>query len=67
MSLGISYGFQGSFQYSTVTVNDRPMTTSAGGQDDGEEANGALITVGGVGDSPDNPPDPDAFPTNARK
>ena len=35
------------------------MTSSAGGQDDGEGAgDGALITAGGVGDSYDSPPDP---------
>ena len=34
------------------------MTTWAGGNDDGADANGALITVGGVGDSTANPPDP---------
>lgn len=66
MALGISYGHQGTGQYSTVTVNDRPLTSSAGGQDDGEEANGALITVGGVGDSSGNPIDPLALPTGAR-
>ena len=60
LSLGISYGFQPSGQYSTVDVNAARMTTSAGGQDDGEPANGALITAGGVGDFNDNPPDPNA-------
>lgn len=58
MSLGISYGFQafGSAQYSEVDVNGSRLTSSAGGEDDGEPTNGALITVGGVGDSPANPP-----------
>jgi len=60
LSLGISYGFQPSGQFSTVDVNGTRMTSSAGGQDDGQGANGALITAGGVGDSNDNPPDPNA-------
>ncbi len=36
------------------------MTSAAGGNDDGgfENANGALITAGGVGDDPSNPLDP---------
>ena len=49
-----------------VQVNGRRLTTSAGGQDDGASANGALITVGGIGDSTANPSDPDALPTSAR-
>ncbi|MBA3757030.1 MAG: PEP-CTERM sorting domain-containing protein, partial [Nitrosomonas sp.] len=38
----------------------RPLTSAAGGNDDGsfEEANGALITAGGIGDSPLNPLNP---------
>jgi hypothetical protein len=60
MSLGISFGHQDERgeQYSVIDVNGRRMTTSAGGEDDGEVANGALLTVGGLGDSPDNPSDP---------
>lgn len=66
MSLGISYSFQDNAtqQYSIVDVNGRRMTTSAGGEDDGQPANGGLITVGGVGDSPTNPSDPYATPTD---
>lgn len=63
-SLGISYGYQGSEQSSHIDVNGIRMTTSAGGQDDGEPANGALITVGGIGDSTDNPADPNSGPNN---
>jgi hypothetical protein len=63
LSLGISYGFQPAGQFSTVDVNGTRMTTSAGGQDDGQPANGALITAGGVGDLNDNPPDPNANDT----
>ncbi|MEO8438730.1 MAG: Ig-like domain-containing protein [Spartobacteria bacterium] len=71
LSLGISFGFQGGGQYSQIDVStntNAPMrlTTSAGGQDDGEPADGALITVGGIGDTNDNPPDPDALPTDER-
>ena len=59
MSLGISFGYQTpstTVQYSIVTVNGSQLTQSAGGQDDGQAANGALITVGGIGDSIANPP-----------
>ncbi len=73
MSLGISYSCQSPVscgsagqQYSTVTVNGQRLTTSAGGEDDGASRNGALITVGGVGDSLDNPLTPLATPTGAR-
>lgn len=64
MSLGISYGFQtgNTEQYSIVGVNGDILTSSAGGQDDGGEENGSLITVGGVGDSRANPPDPLLIP-----
>lgn len=60
MSLGIGFGFQPSGQYSTINVNGRPLTSSAGGQDDGVSNNGGLITIGGIGDSPTNPTDPTA-------
>lgn len=59
MSLGISFGFiTGSTvnQFSTVDVNGTRVTSSAGGQDDGASANGALLTVGGIADSDANPP-----------
>jgi hypothetical protein len=59
MSLGISFGYQ-EFnvvnQFSVVKVNGSQMSTSAGGQDDGQPANGALITVGGIGDTNADPP-----------
>jgi hypothetical protein len=54
-SLGITFGFQPG-QFSTVDVNGVRLTSSAGGNDDGEDANGALMTVGGVGDTVGNPP-----------
>ncbi len=68
MSLGISYSYQsyGVQQYSQVDVNGQRMTTSAGGEDDGRPYNGALITVGGEGDSSANPVSPDATPTEPR-
>ena len=44
-SLGISFGFQPAGQYSRVDVNSQRLTTSAGGQDDGADANGALGNV----------------------
>lgn len=71
-ALGISYGYQQPNkekpnQYSIIDVstNTKPLqrlTTWAGGDDDGAPANGALITVGGTGDSTANPADPYAMP-----
>jgi len=58
MSLGIGYSYRPADQYSQVDIDGRRLTTSAGGQDDGQSYNGGLITVGGIGDSPDNPADP---------
>src|SRR6266496_577510 len=73
MSLGISYSCQqpafcGSAgqQYSVVDVNGKRLTSAAGGEDDGVSTNGALITAGGVGDSPANPTDPFGTPTDPR-
>ncbi len=67
-SLGISYGYQksGGGQRSLVDVNGQRITSSAGGEDDGYSANGGLITVGGIGDSNANPPDPNAGPSDPR-
>jgi hypothetical protein len=62
MSLGIGFGFQGGNQASNVDINGRRLTSSAGGQDDGGSFNGGLITVGGIGDDPANPVDPNAGP-----
>jgi hypothetical protein len=59
-ALGISYGYQPAGQYSLVDVNGQRLTTSAGGYDDGTPENGGLITVGGVGDNPANPVEPEA-------
>ena len=68
MGLGIGFSFQlfGGNQTSEVTVNGQRITSSAGGEDDGQSGNGALITVGGIGDDHDNPVDPFAAPTNIR-
>lgn len=67
MSLASSFSLQPSGQFTQVDVrtsnnpNARRLTSSAGGQDDGQGLNGALITVGGIGDSAENP-DPFASP-----
>lgn len=67
MALGISFGFQPAGQFSTVDVNGARLTSSAGGQDDCDiytppsnfcSQNGSLLTVGGLGDDPANPADP---------
>ena len=57
-SLGISFSHQPTGQFSQVDVNGIRLTTSAGGEDDGEASNGALLTVGGLDDSNANPSDP---------
>jgi hypothetical protein len=66
MTLGIGFGFQtsdgghtcGGIQFSTIDVNGSRLTSCAGNYDDGLGNNGALFTVGGVGDSILNPIDP---------
>ena len=67
MSVGSGFSFQGEAghicgssapQSSLVNVNGVRLTSCAGSFDDGFGNNGALITVGGVGDSTDNPADP---------
>lgn len=64
LSLASGHSFQGeaghlcgtqAAQSSIVDVNGKRLTSCAGGFDDGLGANGALITVGGVGDGDDNP------------
>ncbi len=64
MSLGISFGFQGNEQSSEVEINGIRLTSSAGGDDDGDGSgnDGSLITVGGIGDTNDNPADPNSGP-----
>ncbi len=50
MGLGISFSCCN--QESTITINGSTLATHAGNNDDGAQANGALITVGGLGDAP---------------
>jgi hypothetical protein len=59
LSLGIGFSAGGS-QFSTVDVNGSRLTNSAGGFDDGLLANGALLTIGGLGDSINNPANPNS-------
>lgn len=61
ISLGIGFSFQPASQFSIVDGNGRRLTSSAGGQDDGEAVDGGLITAGGLDDNPANP-DPTANP-----
>jgi len=65
LGIGFSYQLNASQQYSRIDINSQRLTTSAGGEDDGASADGALITVGGLGDANTNPVDPFASPTNA--
>jgi hypothetical protein len=66
MSLGSGFSYQGvdghacGFvpQFSIVNVNSQLLSGCAGNYDDGFGANGGLITVGGVGDSTNNPTPP---------
>ena len=65
MTLGIGFSYQGvdghvcgGGQFSTVDINGNRLTSCAGNYDDGFGNNGALFTVGGVGDSLLNPLDP---------
>jgi hypothetical protein len=67
MSLGSGFSYQGvsghvcgGGQFSTVEVNSQLLSNCAGNFDDGQGNNGALITVGGVGDLTDNPTPPSA-------
>lgn len=66
LGIGYSYQFNGTNQASQVSVNGQRISSSAGGEDDGDHANGALLTVGGIGDTNDNPADPMANPTEPR-
>lgn len=66
MALGSGFSYQSGqpghicapSQFSIVDVNSQRLTSCAGNFDDGLGNDGALITVGGVGDSIDNPVDP---------
>jgi hypothetical protein len=60
MGLAISYGAQGQgdCQVSEIDVNGNRLTSDAGHMEDGEFADSALLTVGGIGDSRSNPANP---------
>lgn len=67
MGVGVSFSYQlqKAAQAIRIDVNGKRLTSGAGGQDDGDlraQTNGALITVGGVGDSNANPKSPNAAP-----
>jgi Ca2+-binding RTX toxin-like protein len=75
MTLGSGFSHQGNGapshicgtgapQSSLVDVNGTRLTSCAGNFDDGLDHNGALVTVGGVGDSSANPSDPDQRPAD---
>ncbi|WP_162128546.1 HYR domain-containing protein [Flavobacterium phycosphaerae] len=66
MGLGIGFSYQaaGGTQTSQVSVNGQRLSSSAGGEDDGASENGALLTVGGIGNVNTNPLNPNAGPTN---
>ena len=53
-------------QSSLIDVDSARLTSCAGNFDDGAANNGALITVGGVGDSTNNPANPNQEPADAR-
>jgi hypothetical protein len=65
MGLGIGFSYQasGGTQTSQVTVNGQNLSSSAGGEDDGASENGALLTVGGIGNVNTNPINPNVGPT----
>lgn len=56
MALASQFSVLNGTQYSTIDVNGKRLTSSAGNYDDGAGANGQLVTVGGVGDPVYNPP-----------
>lgn len=77
LSLGSAHSYQGEAgaacgtfrptaprrpQSSTVDVNGARLSSCAGNYDDGVGSDGALITVGGVGDRLDNPTAPAQLP-----
>lgn len=51
--MGIGDSFSCCNQASTILINGQTLTTNAGNNDDGAQtADGSLITVGGIGDTP---------------
>jgi Domain of unknown function (DUF4114)/Calx-beta domain len=56
LGLGIGYSSNDtSTQTSQVKVNGQVLTSVAGNNDDGSTANGTLFTIGGIGDTDNNP------------
>ncbi|MDB9426277.1 Calx-beta domain-containing protein [Microcystis aeruginosa CS-564/01] len=55
LAIGYSYNDSSSTQTSQVKVNGQSLTSVAGNYDDSAGYNGALFTVGGLGDSLNNP------------
>ncbi|HEY9692384.1 MAG TPA: Calx-beta domain-containing protein [Oculatellaceae cyanobacterium] len=55
LGIGFSYNDFSITQTSQVKVNGQLLTSVAGNYDDGQAANGKLFTIGGLGDSPNNP------------
>jgi hypothetical protein len=76
MSVGVGYSFQGPQaagphdcdlfhqQATSLTVNGGLLSACAGHWDDGIPSSSGLITVGGVGDSTDNPTPPESPATD---
>lgn len=62
LGISASSSFQGLPAGRNVLVDNVRLTSAAGGEDDGGRTPGSRITVGGVGDSRSNPPDPEARP-----
>ncbi len=61
LAVGIDFSFQSPAspdQRSTFNINGTRLTSNAGGNDDGQAANNALVTFGGTGDSLANPANP---------
>ncbi len=58
LSLGIGFSATEFGQYSLVNINGTRLSSSAGGYNDGTNQDGALFTIGGIGDSKTTPPDP---------
>jgi len=66
MGLAISFSAQGQgdCQVSQIDVNGNRLTSDAGHMEDGEFADSALLTVGGIGDSRSNPANPNGIACN---
>lgn len=60
MSLAVSFSTGTGSQVSNIDINGTPLTSAAGGFNDGGLFDGGLITAGGIGDSNSNPVDPNS-------